>query len=273
LIIQATHNDRKYSLDTSKFVDLSIPYNFNGPQPNFYDVKPGELNPLKTGGKSWSVSEGTGCNVPEVSLNIHCTGTHTECVGHLLEKSGSITENLQDLLFSAVLITAKPQLFGDCPDRYHAATEDNESVISADRLYREYKQWFIVKPDALIIRTEPNPEEKQFYKYSVHPAPFFTNGAMSVICDTPIKHLIVDIPSVDRMSDDGILGNHRIFWGDGHNPKGEVNPESKKTITELAYIPNHVEDGFYFLNIQIPHFMCDAAPSRPLLMVPPLADS
>ena len=122
------------------------------------------------------MSEGTGCNVPEVSLNIHCTGTHTECVGHLLEKSGSITENLQDLLFSAVLITAKPQLFGDCPDRYHAATEDNESVISADRLYREYKQWYIVKPDALIIRTEPNPEEKQFYKYSDKTCPISFYG-------------------------------------------------------------------------------------------------
>jgi hypothetical protein len=67
------------------------------------------------------------------------------------------------------------------------------------------------------------------------------------------------------MSDSGILGNHRIFWGDGLNPKCEVNPNSEKTITELAYIPNSVEDGFYFLNIQIPHFVCDAAPSRPLL--------
>jgi hypothetical protein len=49
------------------------------------------------------------------------------------------------------------------------------------------------------------------------------------------------------------------------NPKCEVDPKSEKTITELAYIPNSVEDGFYFLNIQIPHFVCDAAPSRLLL--------
>ena len=68
-----------------------------------------------------------------------------------------------------------------------------------------------------------------------------------------------------RMNDNGILGNHRIFWSDENNSKGEVNPNSKRTITELAYIPNSVKDGFYFLNIQIPHFVCDAAPSRPLL--------
>ena len=78
--------------------------------------------------------------------------------------------------------------------------------------------------------------------------------------------MVVDLPSIDRMSDNGILGNHRIFWGDGSNPKGEVNPNSKKTITELAYIQDEVIDGFYFLNIQLPHFQCDAAPSRPILM-------
>ena len=265
MIIQATHNDRKYSLDTSKFIDLSIPYNFNGPQPNFYDVEPGKLKSLEAGEKSWSVTKGSGCNVPEISMNIHCTGTHTECVGHLLEKESDVSACLENFLMSAILVTITPQPFGDCPDKYHAAVEDKESVISTDRFFREYKQWLMAEPDALIIRTEPNLKDKQFYRYSAHPAPFFTTSAMSMICDTTIKHLVVDLPSVDRMSDDGILGNHRIFWGDGLNPKSEVNPESKKTITELTYIPNQVEDGFYFLNIQIPHFICDAAPSRPLL--------
>ena len=56
-----------------------------------------------------------------------------------------------------------------------------------------------------------------------------------------------------------------LFRGDGYNPNSKLNPESTKTITELAYIPNTVKDGFYFVNIQIPHFVCDAAPSRPLL--------
>ena len=78
--------------------------------------------------------------------------------------------------------------------------------------------------------------------------------------------MVVDIPSIDRIADNGILGNHRIFWGDGSNPKGEVNPNSINTITELVYIGNEVIDGFYFLNIQLPHFQCDAAPSRPILM-------
>jgi len=38
-----------------------------------------------------------------------------------------------------------------------------------------------------------------------------------------------------------------------------------KTITEMAYIATEIEDGFYFINLQIPAFINDAAPSRPVL--------
>ncbi len=76
----------------------------------------------------------------------------------------------------------------------------------------------------------------------------------------------MDLPSIDRMEDNGILGNHRIFWGNGEDARGEINTESIDTITELAFIKNNTLDGFYFLNIQLPHFVCDAAPSRPILL-------
>ena len=265
MIIKITDDNEEYVIDTSRSVDLSIPYHFNGPQPNLYDVGKGTLSPLKTGPNLWSVAEGAGCNVPEIFMNIHCSGTHTECVGHLLENTGDIGSLLTNPFMSAVLITVKSEPYKYCTDSYHCYVSKNEMVISAERLIMKYKKYAGSEPDALIIRTDPNQPNKRFMKYSENPPPFFTNGAMSMICDTGINHLIVDLPSVDRMSDDGILGNHRLFWGDALNPNGEVNPESQKTITELTYIPNSVEDGFYFLNIQIPHFVCDAAPSRPLL--------
>jgi len=265
MILSTIHNGIEYQIDTGQTVDLSIPYNFNGKQPNFYDVEKGKLSPLKKEGNSWSVANGAGCNVPEISMNIHCSGTHTESVGHLLKNSGDIGQLLTQPLISVILITVEPESYGECTDHYHCSVNENENVISAERFFRKYKEFLGPEPEALIIRTKPNHPNKRFQKFSENPPPFFTNGAMSMICDTEIKHLIVDLPSVDRMSDNGILGNHRIFWGDGNNPKSDVNPNSQKTITELAYIPNSVEDGFYFLNIQIPHFVCDAAPSRPLL--------
>lgn len=265
MLLNIEHNGNKFTIDSQQSIDISIPYNFNGEQPNFYDVDKGSLTPLKANEQLWSVAEGASCNVPEISMNIHCTGTHTESVGHLLENPGDIGSILTDPFMSAILITIDPISFSECPDRYHCVVNENEKVISVDRFFRVYKKYFVAEPDVLIIRTKPNNSIKRFNQFSKVTPPYFTNDVMSMICDTSVNHLIVDIPSVDRMSDDGILGNHRIFWGDGLNPKGEVNPNSKKTITELAYIPNSVEDGLYFVNIQIPHFVCDAAPSRPLL--------
>ena len=52
MIVSLQHEGKTYTLDTSNFLDLSIPYNFNGHQPNYYDVKAGRLRPLKTGGIS-----------------------------------------------------------------------------------------------------------------------------------------------------------------------------------------------------------------------------
>ena len=54
-----------------------------------------------------------------------------------------------------------------------------------------------------------------------------------------------------------------FFWGDKNN---KLLENSKNTITELCYIPNTVKDGTYILNIQIPNFTLDAAPSRPILI-------
>ena len=266
MIIQVSHNNQKYRVDTKRSIDISIPYNFNGAQPNFYDVKPGELIPLKFGEISYSVADGAGCNVPEISMNIHCTGTHTEHVGHLLEDPGDIGMVLKDILIPAVLITVNPKLFNASKESYHFSVNSNELVISAESISEKFGKWKDDNPQALIIRTLPNAEDKKHHQFAKTPPSFFTNDALELISILGIEHLIVDLPSIDRMSDNGILGNHRIFWGDGSNPKGEINPNSTKTITELTYIQDEVIDGFYFLNIQLPHFQCDAAPSRPILM-------
>ncbi len=40
---------------------------------------------------------------------------------------------------------------------------------------------------------------------------------------------------------------------------------SSSTITELIYVPDHVPDGEYLLNLQIAPFNADASPSRPII--------
>jgi hypothetical protein len=36
-------------------------------------------------------------------------------------------------------------------------------------------------------------------------------------------------------------------------------------LTELAYVPESAPDGLYLLDLQVPAFAADAAPSRPVL--------
>ena len=77
--------------------------------------------------------------------------------------------------------------------------------------------------------------------------------------ESGIKHLLVDLPSVDKEKDDGELLAHHAFW-DVHG-----TPRLDATITEMIYVPHEVADGSYILNLQIPSFDNDAAPSKPIL--------
>jgi hypothetical protein len=86
---------------------------------------------------------------------------------------------------------------------------------------------------------------------------------MNYIVSLGVKHLLVDIPSVDRLFDDGILSGHNIFW---ETEEKKFNNDSKeKTITEMIFVPNEILDGKYLLNLQIAPFVLDASPSRPVI--------
>ena len=119
----------------------------------------------------------------------------------------------------------------------------------------------------LIIRTLPNSEEKKIRKYLNNLPPFFSIEAMKYISKLKVKHLILDLPSVDRTFDEGKLSAHHIYW-DVKQGSHEVNVKdhSVKTITEMAFMGDKIKDGRYLLNIQIPGFKADAAPSRLYLL-------
>jgi hypothetical protein len=86
------------------------------------------------------------------------------------------------------------------------------------------------------------------------------------LAGTGVEHLLVDLPSVDRMNDGGRLLAHRAFWG---MPAGTTHAthatRPNATITELIYVPEQIPDGLYLLSLQVAPFVADAAPSRPLL--------
>ena len=81
-----------------------------------------------------------------------------------------------------------------------------------------------------------------------------------------ISHLVVDLPSIDRINDGGRLANHHIFWNVAEETSKLVPQSwSEKTITEMVFVPDHLDDGVYLLNLQFPAFCSDAAPSKPIL--------
>jgi hypothetical protein len=87
-----------------------------------------------------------------------------------------------------------------------------------------------------------------------------------MLVERDVKHLLVDLPSIDRLHDEGKLSNHRIFWRvEAGSFKVNEATRMHSTITELIYVPNKVEDGEYLMNLQIAPFEADAAPSRPVI--------
>ena len=50
-------------------------------------------------------------------------------------------------------------------------------------------------------------------------------------------HLLLDLPSVDREEDDGVLAAHHAFWD---FPR---TTDLQRTITELLFVPDEVRDG------------------------------
>jgi hypothetical protein len=74
-----------------------------------------------------------------------------------------------------------------------------------------------------------------------------------------IKHLLIDLPSVDPEEDGGRLSAHHAFWNYPQQPRLDA------TITEMVYVPSTIADGLYVLNLQIAPLETDASPSKPVL--------
>ena len=251
LSVSKDHNI--YQIDLTSAVCLAIPYDYRGSQPNFYDTDPGEAVPFQQHNFIGKVKNNKGCNVMVIKQNIHCTGTHTECAGHILEKDIYINDVLLPGFVHSELISIKPINWSETEESYHGNVNDTDMVITKKDLEKKLSN----SREGLAIRTLPNPKEKLTQKYKASNTAFFTTDAITFLNDLGVKHLVVDLPSIDRTNDNGMLGNHHRYF--------ENKPPFKKTITELAFIPDSLDDGSYFMVIEIPPMQLDAAPSRPFL--------
>src|SRR5690606_7944969 len=114
-------------------------------------------------------------------------------------------------------------------------------------------------PTAVIIRTLPNEDSKLSQQYSHTNPAYLLEEAALFMREIGVKHLLIDLPSVDKEKDQGKLASHKAFWDFDGNRRIDA------TITEFIYVPDHILDDTYFLNLQIASFVNDASPSKPVL--------
>lgn len=237
-------NKKTYQTDLSKPLDISIGLRGDEKNPVAWYLDTPKINPVKDGDFIGKVSEGASVNFNNIQFNPHAHGTHTECVGHISREFYSINQTLKTFFFFTKLISVESETRG-------------EDKLISEAILREKIQPNAT--EALIIRTLPNFREKQTKKYSHTNWPYLSEEAAVYLRNSGVKHLLIDLPSVDKEKDGGKLLAHKAFW---NYPK---NTRFDATITELVYVPNAIEDGNYLLNLQFASFENDASPSKPVL--------
>lgn len=244
MICTIQHKSRKDKINLAKPIDISIPMRASADNPNAWYLDPPTIEPVRTEDWVGNVAEGGDVNFNTITFNPHSHGTHTECVGHITEENYSINQHLKQFFFHAEVITVAPEKKG------------SDFIISKKQLQYTLGN---KKREAVIIRTLPNMTEKLNKQYSHTNPPYLEEAAAIYLREKGILHLLIDLPSIDKEKDDGILAAHNAFW----NTDGAIRFNA--TITEFIYVPNTVEDGTYYLNIQIAPFENDASPSKPIL--------
>lgn len=209
-----------------------------------YYAEPPRAEVIRAGSFVGSVQEGGTVNYERLHLTPHGNGTHTECIGHLTATKEALPQCLEEHFLLAQLISVAPKMQGQ------------------DRVMRweDIAQKLLHTPlPALVIRSLPNTEKKQLRDYSGTNPPYLAPECGKKLARRGVRHLLVDLPSVDKEEDGGKLAVHRGFWQYPEQPRYAC------TITELIFVPDALPDGMYLLNLQVPRLMMDAVPSQPVL--------
>ena len=238
------YRSKKIKVDLSRPLDISIPIKDGKDNVNAWYLDPPSIEPEQFGDDIVSVAGGACVNFNTIKFNPHSHCTHTETAGHITKKVHSINQNLKTFFFLAEVITVAPE------------KKKEDYVISKKQL-----QYVIgnKKREAIVIRTLPNTIAKKTRQYSNTNPTYLEKDAAEYLKIKGVKHLLIDLPSVDKEKDNGELLSHNAFW----NTKGELRLDA--TITEFIYVSNKIEDGTYLLNLQIAPFENDASPSKPVL--------
>lgn len=256
---------KNYYFDSNKPINISIRQNFDNTQPNFFNADKAIINNFESNNFIGSTELNYSCNVKTIRINPHCNGTHTESKQHIDHNNINICDaSVNYGLLYCKLISVEPIKYDQYKkfidknnfENYIPELNNNDKIITKQQLEKLLSLEDINILEAIVIRTLPNYDNKKNIVYNSEiNYPFLTTQAIEFLNNSNIKHIIIDTPSLERSYNSNAMSNHKLFW-DNNN---------YKTITEFAYINNNIIDNYYILNLQIPSFGIDCAPSRPIL--------
>ena len=248
------HENQTYQIDLSRPLNISIPLREGMAGVNAFYAPLLEIEPVRSGSFVGDTREGGLLNFKTIKINPHGNGTHTECVGHIAKKIYNLGDCLKTYFFMAKVITVYPQKMPN-GDRIILKEQIENTFLTNKK--NDYKSTI----EALIIRTMPNDDSKLNRHYSGTNPPYLDVEATKYIVKRGIKHLLLDLPSVDREQDEGKLLSHKAFW----QYPDRVEERLDCTISELIYVPNEIKDDIYLLNMMVTSLELDASPSQPIL--------
>lgn len=264
MVIIKVGNDT-FRVDLGHGIDLSIPMSFGETDPNLYGIPSSVKTTFEVEEMIGDTGRGGSCNVDTLTLTPHCHGTHTESIGHILHERRSINRVAPLGMLPCTIISIHPESLLAAGESSRPSLSPSDFGITKRLLSQELNGYAGEWLTAVLIRTMPNEPGKRAKKYIDNTTPFFSMEAISYLAERGVKHILVDLPSLDRLHDQGEMAAHRTWW---HIEKGEhvarEGAHNLRTITELIFIPDEVPDGPGLVSIQIPSFESDAAPSRPV---------
>lgn len=236
-----TFGNKTYHTDLSKGINISFSLQNTPNLPKAFYAPNFNIEPVRTDTFVGSTDEGGILNFKNIFVNPHGNGTHTECVGHISKEPFFIKDCLKNSFHLAQLITIKPKEM------------NADKIITLEQLQNLSID---TNAKAIIIRTLPNKIEDKKRDWSGTNPPYIHYKAMEYLVEKGIEHFLIDLPSVDREEDEGKLLAHKAFW---NYPSKAIRKNC--TITEMVFVPNEINDGLYFINIQTIPVAMDASPS------------
>jgi kynurenine formamidase len=268
---------RDVDIDLGATVDLSVPIVFGKPDSRAFSLPAATSAAVEAGSFVGDVRRGGSCNCETHHLTPHADGTHTEGPGHLTAARSPV--RMSEPMCVALLVRVTPRPLGDVADdvsgnhRHDDLVVDDVSVrdaIDAAVQASTVAPW-LPAPRALIIATGSGAARRQA-RFSGQNPPYLTVDAAIAIRERGFMHLLVDLPSIDREDDGGLLAAHRAFFdvpiglgADTATATGPLPLPLPRTVTELIAVDDDVAVGLYALFLQVAPIEADAAPSRPVI--------